>query len=147
MLKNALTCELININFVCETREEAVYESGKLLVNAGKAKESYIDAMLSYLDEYGPYIVLTNGIAMPHARPEDGAIDVGFSLVLLDEPVNFGHADFDPVSLVIGLCAVDNKSHLNALKELVDIISNEEKVKKIMTASSKQEILTVLNEK
>ncbi len=43
------------------------------------------------------HIVIAPGIALPHARPEDGVIDSTVAVVRLAEPVNFGNEDNDPV--------------------------------------------------
>lgn len=46
MLKEILTTELIKAKFEAASRDEAVKESGRLLVDKGLADESYIQAML-----------------------------------------------------------------------------------------------------
>jgi mannitol/fructose-specific phosphotransferase system IIA component (Ntr-type) len=62
----------------------------------------------------------------------------------LKEPVVFGHPKNDPVKIVIGLCAVDHQSHLEALTELVDVLGNEEKVKNIKDAKSSEEVIAII---
>ena len=144
MLLDILTPEMIQVNYECKTRDEAVSAAGQLLVKQGYAKESYIDAMIKNVEENGTYIVIAPGIAMPHARPEEGALDIGLSIVTLKEPIVFGHPKNDPVKIVVGLCAVDHQSHLKALSELVEILGNEEKVKKIIEAKSSKEIIAII---
>lgn len=36
---------------------------GKMLVDAGKVEERYVQAMLDYVHKFGPYIVIAPGIA------------------------------------------------------------------------------------
>src|SRR5699024_11632067 len=52
--------------------------SGDLLVKAGLATETYTEAMIEGYKKVGPYIVIAPGIAIPHSRPENGAIKSGF---------------------------------------------------------------------
>nr|WP_288825337.1 PTS sugar transporter subunit IIA [uncultured Clostridium sp.] len=144
MLKEILTTDLIQAKFSAGSRDEAVRESGRLLVEKGLADEAYIEAMLKNVEVNGTYIVIAPGIAMPHARPEEGAIGIGLSIVTLKEPVIFGHPKNDPVKIVVGLCAIDHQSHLKALTELADILMNEKKVEEIISADSEQEIMKII---
>lgn len=146
MLKEILTTDLIKAKFEAANRDEAVKESGRLLVDKGLADESYIQAMLKNVEVNGTYIVISPGIAMPHARPEEGALDIGLSIVTLKEPVVFGHPKNDPVKIVVGLCAIDHQSHLKALTELADILMDEKKVNEITNANSAEEILQIIKE-
>ncbi|MDE1548138.1 BglG family transcription antiterminator [Jeotgalibaca caeni] len=144
MLLEVLTEELIRTNVLCHTRDEAVRASGDLLVANGHAKPGYVDAMIENVEENGTYIVIAPGIAMPHARPEKGALDIGLSIVTLKEPVVFGHPKNDPVRLVIGLCAIDHQTHLLALSELVEILANEATVNELLQAQSPEEAMTII---
>jgi len=94
--------------------------------------------------ELGPYIVVAPGVAMPHARPEDGAIATGMSLVTLKEPVVFGNPDNDPVRLVIGLAALDAQAHLHALATLVELLGDPEMVRQISRQLSAEAILGLM---
>lgn len=103
-----------------------------------------IQAMLKNVEVNGTYIVISPGIAMPHARPEEGALDIGLSIVTLKEPVVFGHPKNDPVKIVVGLCAIDHQSHLKALTELADILMDEKKVERITSAETAEDILEII---
>lgn len=144
MLLEVLTEELIRTSVLCHTRDEAVRASGDLLVANGHAKPSYVNAMIENVEENGTYIVIAPGIAMPHARPEKGALDIGLSIVTLKEPVVFGHPKNDPVRLIIGLCAIDHQTHLLALSELVEILANEATVNELLQAQSPEEAMTII---
>lgn len=144
MLLEVLNENLIHTNSEAKNREEAVIASGKLLVDNGLANQSYIEGMLENLEINGTYIVISPGIAMPHARPETGALAIGISIVTLKNPVTFGHPKNDPVSIVIGLCAIDHQSHLRALSELVEILSDEEKINDIKDAESSAKIMKII---
>lgn len=144
MLKEVLTEELIDLHYRAENRDEAVRRSGELLVKNNLATDAYIEGMIKNVEVNGTYIVIAPGIAMPHARPEEGALAIGFSVVTLAEPVVFGHPKNDPVKIVIGLCAVDHQTHLKALAELVEILSHEENVGRFLKAKEAKEILAMV---
>lgn len=144
MLKEVLTEELIDLHYQAKNRDEAVRRCGELLVRSELAAESYIEGMIKNVEVNGTYIVIAPGIAMPHARPEEGVLAIGFSIVTLAEPVVFGHPKNDPVRIVIGLCAVDHQTHLKALSELVEILSHEENVTRFLKATEAGEILQMV---
>ncbi|MGE5581023.1 MAG: BglG family transcription antiterminator [Bacillota bacterium] len=145
MLKHILTADTISLGASADTWDEAVRLSGELMVKAGCVEPGFVDAMVRFVVDNGPYVVIAPGIAMPHARPEDGVKKMCVSLITLATPVYFGSEDNDPVDLVIGLAAIDNSSHLDALAELVEILGDEQKQNIIRNAKSPAEILALLS--
>lgn len=137
--------DMILVDVSADDWREAVRLAGKLLVENSRAKESYIDAMIKATEELGPYVVIAPGIAIPHARPEDGALRPGFSIIVLRKPVNFGSPN-DPVHIVIGFTAVDKTSHLRALQVLATLISDDGFRNAITKAGSKEEVKKILRE-
>jgi PTS system ascorbate-specific IIA component len=123
---------------------EAVEASGKLLVSVGAAEEGYVAAMVRTTEELGPYAVIAPGVAIPHARPEDGAVRVGLSLAVLSEPVEFGSKENDPVDLVFGFSTTDADAHVELLQALADFIEEPENTEALRSASTVEEVLRVV---
>ena len=144
MPAKALPLTNILVNYPAQDRIEAVTAAGELLVQAGAAKSDYVKAMLENLAVNGNYLVIAPGIAMPHARPETGALASGFSLVTLQKPVNFGHPINDPVRLVLGFCAVDAGSHLATLASLVELLADQTVVEQILAATDPATIQSLI---
>ena len=128
------------------TWQEAVRATGRLLVRGGAAEPRYIEAMLRTAEELGPYVVLAPGLALPHARPEDGAIEVGFSAITLASPVEFGNPDNDPVRLVIAFCAPEPTAHLRSLSQLARALEKPGFIKRAASAQDKVELAAILND-
>ena len=122
---------------------EAVKLSGTLLAVDGVIEERYINAMVKVTEELGPYAVIAPGIAIPHARPEDGAKRIGLSILVVKSGVNFGSPN-DPVYVVIGFAAIDKTSHLGVLKELAELLSIPDLVEKLRNSSSVEEIIDII---
>jgi PTS system ascorbate-specific IIA component len=100
-----------------------VRAAGVGLERSGAATSAYTDAMVATVEKLGPYIVIAPGLALAHARPSEAVIRTGFSWVRPAQPVEFGHAKNDPVSLVVGLAAIDHEVHQAALMELATIFT------------------------
>lgn len=142
MISNLINEQTVKINVNASTWEDAIKMGGNLLKSTNAIAQEYIDAMIQSVKDIGPYIVLAPGIAMPHANPKYGVKKLGMSLITLNSPVCFGHKENDPVSIVICLAALKEDDHLQELAELVEILSNADKVKQIKNATT---ISTILN--
>lgn len=125
--------------------EDAVRAAGRLLVYCGFAEERYIEGMLNLTRELGPYIVLAPGIAIPHARPEEGALRVGFVALTLDPPVNFGNEYNDPVQLVVGFCSPSADAHVELLTRIARMLGAENFLEKCKAAKTPAELADVFN--
>ncbi len=143
-IKALLTPERVVTGIKASNWEEAVRAVGQLLVDSGVVEPRYVDAMVKTTQELGAYIVIAPGLAIPHARPEDGVLQPCFAIATLDEPVPFGHPENDPVSLLIALGAQDKKQHVEALRQMAGILSNPENFEALKTAKTKQEILDIV---
>lgn len=117
-----------------------------LLVKAGAVEERYYDAVIDIAEEHGPYYVIVPGIAMPHARPELGAIKTGFALVTLDAPVEF-HSENDPVRFILCISAKD-AADLNGsvIIEAMTLFENEEAIERLCKTTDEKEMFEILNE-
>lgn len=137
--------EAVATGVPAENWQTAVRAAGQLLVDNQWARPEYVDAMLRTVKELGAYIVLAPGLAMPHARPEHGALQVGFSAITLTDPVEFGNPDNDPVQLVIAFCAPDHDAHIQSLAWLARRLEVPGFIQQAVQARDALELATVLN--
>lgn len=128
MIKDILLDSDVLLNVEVNNWEEAIVVSSKPLLERNVITQNYVKAMIDSVKEYGPYIVIGPHFALAHARPEDGANEIGLSIATLKKPVEFGSEDNDPVSLVFCLSAVDSYSHLNIMKEIINLINDPDKI-------------------
>ncbi|WP_432408225.1 PTS sugar transporter subunit IIA [Wukongibacter sp. M2B1] len=140
MISEFIKLDTIETNVKVNTWQEAVQRAGDLLLKAGAVEKGYIDAMINKVKELGTYIVIAPNIAMPHARPEDGVKRTAISIMTLDEGIDFGHEKNDPVKLVIALAAVDNKSHIDTLARLMEILGDANILNNILRSKSPKEL-------
>lgn len=142
-VKELIRESLIDVDVEVEDWQGAIRAVGKLLVEDGAVEERFVDAMIRVAKEFGPYIVVAPGIALPHARPEDGVIQASIAIIRLRTPVDFGNDENDPVFLVIALAAVDQNQHIEGLKQLAMVLGKQEKIKAIKEAKSKNELVDI----
>lgn len=125
-LCKALQPQAIELHGKADDWETAVRISGGLLQKAGAVDARYIDGMVTCIKKLGPYSVVAPGIAMLHARPEDGARHVAASFLRLEQPVDFGtDGQHIPVDILIAFSAVDTVQHLDLLRDLWHLLMQD----------------------
>lgn len=144
MLSEVTNESLIRLNIEAVNWKDAIRKSANPLVKNGYATENYVNGMIKTTEESGPYIVISKGVALPHARPELGAKKIGITVTTLKTPINFGNKSNDPVQFIFALCAVDNKSHLKAMSELVNFISDQNFLKSLVKETRPVNVYTLI---
>ena len=140
-LKELLVEETVAVGLVADSWQQAVEKVGHLLHSAGFIELAYIEAMKRTINELGPYSVIAPGIALPHARPEDGVRRTGFGLITLEHPVEFGNEANDPVDIVVAFAAVDKETHVQALRQIAAVLGSQKAVAAMRGAKNKQQLL------
>ncbi|MCC0661930.1 transcription antiterminator [Clostridioides sp. ZZV14-6154] len=141
MLSDITNETLIKLRIKAKDWEEAIRQSASVLVENNKVTEDYVDAMVNSAKASGPYIVITKHVALPHARPEAGSKEIAIGIATLENPIEFGNDDNDPVKYVFCLSAIDNNSHLRAMSELVELLEEEEFFRVLDNAKEANEII------
>ena len=126
LLQDLLSEDNVSFHYPAETWEDVIRHGGQLMVDAGFTEPTYTEAMIDVVRDMGPYIVLAPGLAMPHARPEMGAKQVGTALVTLEKPIDFGSPENDPVSVAVFLCAPNKEEHIQLLTDIATLFEDEE---------------------
>lgn len=129
--------------------EEAIQIAATPLEDSGVIERSYTEAMINITKEKGPYYILGDNIAMPHSKPSNGAIQTGVSLLLLKKAVAFDVNGFDKryADIIFVLVAKEKGEDVqNVVAELLNIVENSEKVKKLRSSTKKKEILDLFDE-
>jgi len=122
----------------------AIRAAAEALTESGCSEPSYGDRMIALVEEYGPYIVIAPGLAMAHARPGPDVTAPGIVVVTLAEPVTFGHAYNDPVSVVLGLAATEADQHVAAVASLANLFNDESVIPALAAATSRDEVRRLL---
>lgn len=123
--------------------QEAIDFSMTALLANHYVNDKYIQAIKESTISNGPYYILAPGVAMPHARPECGALKTGMSLTLLKQEVQFGE-DNDPVKLLIGLSAANADSHIGAIQALSELLCDEETLAELLAAKSEKQLADII---
>jgi mannitol operon transcriptional antiterminator len=82
-LRDLVRPNIVAVDVEVKDWQEAIRAAGTLMFADGAVEERFSDAMIRVAKEFGPYIVVAPGIALPHARPEDGVIKASIAVLRL----------------------------------------------------------------
>lgn len=141
--------DLVNRNTILLNQEakdwkEAIKISSSNLLELGYIKESYITSMIKNIEELGPYIIISENVALPHTKPENGVNKVGISITTFKEEIYFSENKKHKARVFIVLAPKDKYSHLNALVSINKMLSDKDNLTKILKANSKSEIIEII---
>ena len=107
-------------------------------------RKDEVDATHSPMFHQVEGMVIDKGVALPHLlAPElPGPC---MSVITLDKPVKFNHAENDPVKLIVMLLSNHNTAHIKVLEELVDVLGDARKREAIEAAASAYELLSIIS--
>ncbi|WP_034849043.1 PTS sugar transporter subunit IIA [Clostridium hydrogeniformans] len=143
-MKKLLTYNTVELQVDANTWKDAIEVSGNLLVKENKVEKAYINDAIEVVEKFGPYIVITNGVAIAHGRPSENVKEDAISLITLKKPVNF-NCDKDPVYVVLTLAATSKSNHIEALGSIAEFLSDEKNIKYLMEEKDKEKVLKAIN--
>ncbi|KHJ67265.1 hypothetical protein QU24_15145 [Pantoea rodasii] len=137
---------LFAIQYDASSWQDAVQKGCSLLEDQGYISHHYYQGILDVVAEHGPYFVILPGVAMPHARPEAGALKTGCSLVILKQPVVFGHEDHDPVQVVFTMAA-KSTAEINEgiLVDIMTLLDDENIIERLAQVTDASELTALFS--
>ncbi|MBK4118628.1 PTS sugar transporter subunit IIA [Pluralibacter gergoviae] len=145
MLETWLHDDTIRVQESAQSWQQALAICAAPLLESNTIRPEYLTAIVNEHNRLGPYYVLAPGLAMPHARPEEGALGLGLSLLKLHRGVRFGSEENDPVDLVVMLAAPDRHSHIELISALAAFFSSDEDMRLLHQARTAEEIKNIIN--
>ncbi len=99
--------------------EDAIRVASEPLVEEGRIRKGYVDAMVQSVHDLGPYIVITPGLALAHAAPSEDVLETCLSVATFDDDITFG-SENDPVRVVMCLASTDREAHIARLQAVAE---------------------------
>ena len=129
MLDQLVNKDRIQVVEKIDNWEDAITLASKPLLDDESINQKYIDSMIGAIKEHGPYIVLQDRFAMPHASNTGGVNKLSVSILVTKEAVDLMGKE---VNIFFVLAPIDNTSHLKALVAMTELFSDKENIKKVI---------------
>ena len=123
------------------TRDAAIDEAGRLLVEAGAVEPSYVDSMHAREESVSTH--MGNGLAIPHGTNDAKSLirHTAISFVRYDHPVDWNGK---PAEFVIGIASAGD-DHLSLLAKVAEIFVDDTRVAALRSAKTAEDVLAVLD--
>ena len=59
--------------------------------------------------------------------------------------MRFGHDEYDPVSVLIGICAPNPREHVDCLAELAKIFDDEDAIPKLAVCATPEDVIATMD--
>lgn len=145
MSDDILTPERVVLADRTPSREEAIRDVGRLLVEAGAVRPGYVDSMLAR--EATVSTSMGNYLAIPHGTNEGREFIDRTALAVIRYPSAI-EWDGDEVRFVIGIAGRENE-HLEILGRIAVLFSDDDDVQALLaapTASALFETISAVND-
>jgi mannitol/fructose-specific phosphotransferase system IIA component len=128
--------ELITLNGVARTMDEAITEAAEMLIQAGAVEAGYKESMFARESSVSTY--MGNYLAIPHGTLDGSNLVKKSALAIIryGSPISWGG---EQVKFVVGI-AGKNDEHLESLGRIAEIFSNSATVQNILNAETEGEI-------
>ena len=135
-----------NVKFIDEAEnwKEAIFQSGDLLVSNKKVTSEYVQEMIELVEKYGPYIVLEEGIAMPHAGISENVLETGISLLVVNEKVSLPEGR--NANIFLSFAAKNKNDNIDIMNDLFKLITKYEFIDKVSKMKNYSQLETYLEE-
>lgn len=124
---------------------EAIRMSCESLEADGTVDETYKEEIIACLEKYGPYIVITPNVALPHSQEgAKGVNKTAIGFMKLEEPISFEEGDSQKdAQLFFTLASCDSNQHLKNMMRLSELLMNENVVKALEKAKTPEDLLKI----
>ena len=146
MLKDLIDKTAIIRDDESEDWETAIRKASIPLIKSKKILPEYPENIIKGAKIHGPYFVVAPGIAIPHARPEEGALEEALGISILKTPVTFLDSPNNPVKYLFTLSMTSSQGHLEALAQLVELLEKRDFLEFLDRAKNSEEIFNFISE-
>ena len=125
-----------NIKFIegVEDWKEAILQSGNLLVSNRKVTSEYVKEMIELVEKHGPYIVIEEGIAMPHAGISENVLETGISLLVVKEKVALPEGR--NANIFLSFAAKNKNDNIDIMNDLFELITKHKFIDEVSKMKS-----------
>ena len=146
MLNDYLTEDTLLFAGNVEGWRDAIDLVTRPLLDNGSITSEYVTAITESIAGGGVYIDLGFGIALAHSRPENGVLSTGLSSLRVTPAVLLGDDPAHPIDLFFCLAANDATGHLETMRELAGLLTDDELRTRLLASTSPAQSRAVIQQ-
>lgn len=115
--------------------KEGIRIVSQVLVDNNSIHKKYVNSMIEMVEKYGPYIVIADGIALPHSNDFQYVNKIDASILVFDEPC---YIKDKKVNVFFVVSLVDKNSHLNLFAQISEILNDSNNIEIIINGNYRE---------
>ncbi|WP_461218079.1 PTS sugar transporter subunit IIA [Lapidilactobacillus salsurivasis] len=127
-----------------QTWQSAIRLSASELLAKKSIDPKYTEKIISNIERFGPYMIITPGILLAHAGEQDGVIKNGFSMHVFHNPIAFPGKNVFPVSVIITIAVKDHRSY-PVVEKIVQWVLDDETIFSLTDEENRKRIENKIN--
>ena len=129
-----------NVQFLNKVNnwKEAITKAGNILQKNGFIKQDYVEEMIKLIEKHGAYIIIEEGMAIPHAPISKNVLKTGISLLIVKEKVLFPNGK--GANIFLSFATINKTEHLGILNDLFELITKYNFIEKISKITEYEEL-------
>ncbi|QIL46823.1 PTS sugar transporter subunit IIA [Vagococcus coleopterorum] len=145
MLQSFLEKDLVRFESLSEnTWQNAIKVSCQSLEDQGIVDSEYADELIGCVNEFGPYIVIIPGVAMPHSSQGSNHINgTAINLTIFDQEVVFDEEK--KAKVFFTLAAQNPEEHMENISSLSELLMEDglvDELQKLTNIDEYQALIT-----
>ena len=104
----------------------------------GFIKQDYTKEMINLIEKHGAYIIIEEGMAIPHAPISKNVLKTGISLLIVKEKVLFPNGK--GANIFLSFATTNKTEHLGILNDLFELITKYNFIEKISKITEYEEL-------
>ena len=138
VLAEALNNENVKIVENVKSWRDGVRIAGEILEKNNIVDKEYINEMIDLIEKHGSYIVVEEGLALPHAGISESVFMTGISLLIVKEGVLFPNNK--RVNIFLSFATINRNDHVKILNDLFELITKYNFIEDIINVDSYDEL-------
>ena len=129
-----------NVKIVNNVKDwkDGVQIAGEILEKNNIVDKKYIHEMIALIEKHGSYIVVEEGLALPHAGISESVFMTGISLLIVKEGVLFPNNK--RVNIFLSFATINRNDHIKILNNLFELITKYNFIEELISIDSYDEL-------
>lgn len=123
---------------------DAVELASSRQLEDGNFSRSYIKKSMMNIEEYGSYILVTDGVALAHAGKQDGAYQDSLGLLVAPQGITF--EDGGTARLMFFFSQSSDKDYLGLFKEIIRLGNDRRGLDRLLSSQTPEEVKQIMVE-
>jgi PTS system galactitol-specific IIA component len=151
MISDKLQNDLVVLDLLVSSKEEALKAVGEALIKAGYAKDNYVEGLIKREKDFPTGLDMGGcGVAIPHTDASY-VLKPGLAFGVLKIPVTFTAMGTDDeyveARLICAMAIDDPNAHLDMVEEILNLLRDKSALESLAKAKNPEEFISIIRSK